>query len=210
MAAAAALFGGVYEWTAITLAAATLALAAWIRPTPWRTSGFRALDRALLALLAAIALQLVPLPAALMSAVSPARLAFVRQTSLTGDVPSIVPLTLDPGATVHAWLGVFTACVTMGGAFDIQRFLDGYYDQNAYLLCPPHFLPGLSDPWFLDRYRANKWVFVTGEHDICRADTEHAASLLGAKGVSHSLHVWGHGSYHDWPEWRKMARAYIP
>jgi len=105
---------------------------------------------------------------------------------------------------------VFTACITMGGAFDISRFLGDYYDRDAYLLSPPHFLPNLADAWFLDRYRANKWVLVTGEHDMCRADTELAARLLAAKGVPHSLHVWGHGSHHDWPEWRKMARAYIP
>jgi esterase/lipase superfamily enzyme len=105
---------------------------------------------------------------------------------------------------------VFTACVTMGGAFDITRFLDGYYDSDAYLLCPTHFLPGLADDWFLERCRRNKWVLVTGEHDICRADTEYAAGLLGAKDIPYSLHVWGHGSMHDWPEWRKMARAYLP
>ena len=64
----------------------------------------------------------------------------------------------------------------------IARFLDGYHDHDAYLLCPPHFLPGLHDDWFLDRYRRNKWVLVTGEHDICRGDTEQAAALLGAQG----------------------------
>ena len=104
----------------------------------------------------------------------------------------------------------FTSCVTMGGAFDVTRFLDGYYDADAYLLCPPHFLPNLNDEWFLERYRRNKWVLVTGEQDICRGATEHAASMLGAKGVPHSLHVWCHGSHHDWPEWVKMAAAYLP
>jgi len=105
---------------------------------------------------------------------------------------------------------VFTACVTMGGAFSLESFLGGYFDQDAYLLSPPHFLPNLADPWLLDRLRRNKWVLVTGEHDICRGDTEHAAWLLGVKGIPHSLHVWGHGSHHDWPEWRKMAAAYLP
>jgi len=105
---------------------------------------------------------------------------------------------------------VFTDCVTMGGAFDITRFFGGYYDEDLYLLCPPHFLPGLTDAWFLDRMRRNKWVLVTGEQDICRADTEQAAGLLAFKDVPHSLHVWGHGSIHDWPEWIKMARAYLP
>ena len=105
---------------------------------------------------------------------------------------------------------VFTSCIAMGGAFDLTRFLDGYYDADVYLLCPPHFLPQLSDAWFLDRLRANKWVLATGEHDICRGSMEEAAWMLGQKGIPHSLHVWGHGSEHDWPEWRKMARAYIP
>ena len=105
---------------------------------------------------------------------------------------------------------LFTSCVAMGGAFDVTRFLDGYYDRDAYLLCPPHFLPSLDDGWFLDRIRRNKWVLVTGENDICRAATEQAAALLGAKSIPHSLHVWGHGSHHDWPEWLKMARAYLP
>ncbi len=104
----------------------------------------------------------------------------------------------------------FTSCITMGGAFDIGRFLNGYYDQDAYLLCPPHFLPELSDAAYLDQYRQNKWVLVTGEEDGCRPETELAARLLGEKGVPVSCHVWGDGSIHDWPEWRKMAAAYIP
>ncbi|GMV21277.1 MAG: esterase family protein [Vicinamibacterales bacterium] len=105
---------------------------------------------------------------------------------------------------------VFTSCITMGGAFDIMRFLHGYFDEDAYLLSPPHFLPNLTDPWFLDRFRLNKWVLVTGERDICRADTEHMARLLAHKDIPHSLHVWGNGSLHDWPEWLKMASAYVP
>ena len=41
---------------------------------------------------------------------------------------------------------VFTDCIAMGGAFDITRFFNGYYDEDVYLICPPHFLPGLNDP----------------------------------------------------------------
>jgi esterase/lipase superfamily enzyme len=137
---------------------------------------------------------------------------FVRQLSHRNDMG----VTGCSFGAYHAFVmalrhpDIFTSCITMGGAFDIGRFLDGYYDDDAYLLSPPHFLPNLTDPWFLERYRANKWVLVTGEHDMCRADTEHAAGLLSAKGVPNSLHVWGLGSLHDWPEWRKMAAAYIP
>jgi esterase/lipase superfamily enzyme len=105
---------------------------------------------------------------------------------------------------------VFTSCIAMGGAFDLSRFLDGYSDLDSYLLSPPQFLAHLGDEWFLSRIRRNKWVLVTGERDICRAATEQAAALLAARQVPHSLHVWGNGSEHDWPEWVKMARAYVP
>jgi esterase/lipase superfamily enzyme len=105
---------------------------------------------------------------------------------------------------------VFTSCITMGGAYDIARFLDGYSDLDAYLLNPMQFLPGLEDDWFLSRMRADKWVLATGEQDICRAENERAAALLADRRVPHSLHVWGHGSNHDWPEWIRMARAYVP
>lgn len=105
---------------------------------------------------------------------------------------------------------VFTSVVTMGGAFDISQFLDGWSDKDAYLLNPPWFLPGLADPYFLDQYRRNKFVLATGEWDICRPANEEFSRLLGAKGIAHSLHVWGFGSKHDWPFWRPMASAYLP
>jgi esterase/lipase superfamily enzyme len=104
----------------------------------------------------------------------------------------------------------FTWCVTMSGAFDITQFLDGYFDEDCYFLNPPGFLPDLSDGYYLDQFRRNKWVLATGEWDICRAATESFSGLLHHKGVPHSLHVWGDGSKHDWPHWRPMAAAYLP
>ena len=104
---------------------------------------------------------------------------------------------------------VFTWCVTMGGAFDISQFLDGYFDEDCYFLNPPSFLPNLSDAYYLDQFRRNKWVLCTGDHDICRAPNEQFSTLLQAKGIHHSLHVWN-DSKHDWPYWRPMAQAYLP
>lgn len=104
----------------------------------------------------------------------------------------------------------FTSCVTMSGAFDVTQFLDGFADQDAYFLNPIQFLPNLSDPSYMDRFRRNKWVLVTGEHDICRRANESFAAVLASKRIPHSLHVWGHGSKHDWPDWRLMASAYLP
>ncbi len=103
----------------------------------------------------------------------------------------------------------FTSCITMGGAFDITQFLNGYFDEDCYFLNPLSFLPGMSDPYYLDQYRRNKWVLVTGDADICREANEQFSWLLHSKGVPHSLHVWNH-SKHDWPDWLPMAAAYVP
>ncbi|MGH9384525.1 MAG: esterase family protein [Vicinamibacterales bacterium] len=103
----------------------------------------------------------------------------------------------------------FTTCITMGGAFDISQFLDGYFDEDCYFLNPPSFLPSLNDAYYLDQFRRNKWVLVTGDRDICRAPNEQFSGLLHAKAIPHSLHVWNN-SKHDWPYWRPMAQAYLP
>lgn len=104
----------------------------------------------------------------------------------------------------------FTWSVTMSGSFDISPYLDGYADEDCYFLNPPAFLSNLCDPYYLEQYRRNKFVLATGEADICRAANESLSGLLRHKGIPHSLHVWGHGAKHDWPDWQRMASAYLP
>lgn len=104
----------------------------------------------------------------------------------------------------------FTSCVAMSGAFDITQFLDGYFDEDCYFLNPPSFLANLSDAYYLDQFRRNKFVLATGEWDICRAANESFSGLLHQKAIPHSLHVWGNGAKHDWPDWQPMAAAYLP
>ena len=54
----------------------------------------------------------------------------------------------------------------MSGAFDIpQRFLNGYYNADAYLHSPLDYLPSLSDEWFLERIRRNYYVLAVGNQD---------------------------------------------
>jgi esterase/lipase superfamily enzyme len=98
-----------------------------------------------------------------------------------------------------------TGAVSMGGAFDIHQFLDGYYDDNCYYNCPPDFLPNLTDPWYLDRYRRQKLVLATGEADICRDENIRLSGIMKSKDIPHWLDVWGDGAGHDWPWWQQMA-----
>ena len=104
---------------------------------------------------------------------------------------------------------VVTDCVTMGGAFDIKQFMDGWYGDEVYFNNPPDFLPNLNDPWHLDHYRRMRIVLATGEHDMCWNDNDRLATMLRAKQIPHQLDVWGDSTGHDWPWWQRMARVYL-
>lgn len=104
---------------------------------------------------------------------------------------------------------VFHRVVTMGGAYDIKRFLHGYYDDDCYFLNPVDFLPNMHDEWLLGAFRRNKWVLATGDRDICLDHNRRMAGMLADKGIPVHLHVWN-DSEHDWPAWLEMARAYLP
>jgi esterase/lipase superfamily enzyme len=97
----------------------------------------------------------------------------------------------------------------MSGAFDIpRRFLDGYYNSDAYFHCPLDNLPNLEDGWYLDRMRRGYYVLVVGNGDPLFDQNVKMAHAFGIKGVPHTLDVW-EGFAHDWPWWRKMADKYF-
>ena len=102
-----------------------------------------------------------------------------------------------------------TAMLSMGGAFDLHRFLRGYYSEDSYLTLPMDFLPNLHDHWYLDRMRRNTYVLATGEHDMCWNDNERLAGIMRNKGIPVRLDVWGDSTGHDWPWWRRMLQTYL-
>lgn len=104
---------------------------------------------------------------------------------------------------------VITHCVSMGGAFDIKQFLNGYFDDNCYFNGPFDYLPNQNDDWFLSRYRQMKIVLATGEWDHCMDQNVKLSHLLHGKAVPHWLDVWGDHTGHDWPWWLRMVKKYF-
>jgi len=104
---------------------------------------------------------------------------------------------------------IVTYAVSMSGAFDIpKRFLDGYYNGDAYFHSPLDYLPNLGDPWFLDRMRRSYYVLLVGNGDALFDQNVKMAHAFGIKGVPHKLDVW-EGFGHDWPWWQQMAGQYF-
>jgi esterase/lipase superfamily enzyme len=104
---------------------------------------------------------------------------------------------------------IFSGTLSMGGAFDPSNFLSGYYDDDCYFNIPPHYLPNISDHWYLDRYRHNTYVLATGVHDQCWNANERMAQIFRNKSIPCRLDVWGDNTGHDWPWWQRMLQTYL-
>ncbi|MBL8238010.1 MAG: esterase family protein [Bryobacterales bacterium] len=95
--------------------------------------------------------------------------------------------------------------ISFGGAFNIRRFLEGYFDDNCYFNNPPDFLPNIGDNTLLNEIRRLRIVLATGETDICLDENRRLSEILAYKGIPHVLDVWGDGAGHDWQWWERMA-----
>jgi esterase/lipase superfamily enzyme len=104
---------------------------------------------------------------------------------------------------------VTAACVAMSGSFDMTSFMDDYYDQDFYYNNPVDYLPNMSDPWFLDRYRAMKLILAAGDWDISLGESQRMAEILGRKNIPHWLDIWTGGEHQDWPLWLRMAQKFF-
>lgn len=99
--------------------------------------------------------------------------------------------------------------IGLSGAYDGQRWLDGYFDDDVYYINPMAFLPGLADEAYLGRIRGmQKKVIATGEGDPNVEQSDRIAGLLVDKGVDVRYDRWP-GWCHDWPYWKDMMRRYV-
>jgi esterase/lipase superfamily enzyme len=73
---------------------------------------------------------------------------------------------------------------------------------------PLAFLPSLSDERYLEPLRQTEIVVATGREDPNVEESRRIASVLQAKGVPASLHLWD-GWAHDWPYWKEMVDVFL-
>jgi esterase/lipase superfamily enzyme len=107
---------------------------------------------------------------------------------------------------------VVDGVIAISGIYKPSRFLGEFSDDAVYFNSPLYYLPNMADPWYLERYRRARLVFVVGqgrwEEDMI-ADTQALESVLAEKGVPATFDYWGHDADHDWPWWRKMLPHHL-
>jgi esterase/lipase superfamily enzyme len=101
--------------------------------------------------------------------------------------------------------------IAMSGCYDLSAYTGDYFDNDVFFNSPEHYIPGLTDDWFLSRIRAAKKILIaTGSGDWEKPEASRRFStILHQKGIPHELDVWGHDMPHDWDTWRKMLPYFI-
>jgi esterase/lipase superfamily enzyme len=135
----------------------------------------------------------------------------------TGD-PRARPVTT--GASLGAFLSanayfrhpdLLRGVIAMSGSYDIRSYLRGYTDDNVYFNNPAEYLPNLNDDHYLPLLRRADAIFILSGQGAYEAPerSRQLSQLLNAKGIPHTLDLWGHDVNHDWPWWRKMLPYYL-
>jgi esterase/lipase superfamily enzyme len=107
---------------------------------------------------------------------------------------------------------IFDTMISLSGLFQLKMFIGDYSDDLVYFNSPLHFLPNLTDPWYLDQYRQSQIIVCTGQgawEDEMRADAHTLMQILEQKSVPAWIDFWGYDVNHDWPWWQKQLPYYL-
>lgn len=105
---------------------------------------------------------------------------------------------------------LINGAIAMSGVYDLTEYSKGYFDEDVYFNSPVHYIPNLTDDWYLSRIREGKLIIATGSGAYEDPDANRKfSSILNNKGIPHELDVWGEDITHDWPTWRKMLPYFI-
>jgi esterase/lipase superfamily enzyme len=106
---------------------------------------------------------------------------------------------------------IFAGTIAMSGVYDLTSYTKGYFDEDVYFNSPCHYLPSLTDDYYLSRLKRCKHIHIlTGSGDYEDPEgSRYLSAILTAKGIPHELDVWGWDMRHDWPTWRAMLPFYI-
>ncbi len=108
---------------------------------------------------------------------------------------------------------VFDSTIALSGIYDLRMFVgDQISHFDVYINSPVDYLKFLTDPWYLERYKAGRIILCTGqgawEEEAVR-DTRLLESILREKGIPAMVDYWGYDVNHDWAWWRLQIPYFL-
>lgn len=104
--------------------------------------------------------------------------------------------------------GRITKAICFSGLYDVEQFLDGYWDDLCYYHTPQAYVANMDEAW-LEKLRAVEWVVATGEQDTLYPQNKAFADLLAARGQRVHAEFWPGVFGHDWPFWNEAVRRFL-
>ena len=100
--------------------------------------------------------------------------------------------------------GYVSHVFSMGGAFDIKSFMDGFHNDDVFYNSPEDYLHGLNDHelWNMDI------CLGTSNWDICLDANLKLSNVLKQRNINHWLDI-RQDREHDWPVWKEMFAHYL-
>ncbi len=106
----------------------------------------------------------------------------------------------------------FDAVIGLSGVYSLAFSLGRNLGDGAYFHSPLDYLPSLSDPWYLDRYRESRIILCSGqgawEEESIR-ETLALEDILKKLGIPAWVDLWGPDVNHDWPWWRRQMPYFL-
>jgi len=107
---------------------------------------------------------------------------------------------------------IFGTVIALSGLYGPTHFVGDYMDENVYFNFPLCYLPNLTDPWYLERFRESEIVFCVGQgawEEESLRDTRRLEEVLHSLGVHAWVDYWGTNVSHDWVWWRKQLPYFL-
>jgi esterase/lipase superfamily enzyme len=110
---------------------------------------------------------------------------------------------------------LFAGTIALSGLYRLERHEFGNAADNlaaVYFNSPVSYLPGLSDPWYLDQYRKSTIIICTGQgpwEEEAIQDTRALDHIFQDKGIGAWIDYWGYDVNHDWPWWYKQMNYFL-
>lgn len=101
---------------------------------------------------------------------------------------------------------ILNGAICMSGVYDLTEYTRGYWDEQVYFNSPIHYIPNLTDPFYLEKLKASHHIHLyTGSGEFEEPEgSRRFASVLYNRGIWCDLDIWGPDIKHDWPTWRMM------
>jgi len=101
---------------------------------------------------------------------------------------------------------VFYGLVAMSASYNIQHFSNNYFDENCYYNSPIHYLPNLTDEYWMSFLRSKHHVYLlsgTGENEHPQ-NLDHIIQILNMKNIPNHSYFWGQEWGHNPKTWAAM------